>query len=167
MMEMLISRDSLRRKIESDPDTDHDAGWPLEAIDNIGMFLPSELVSDAGNVVEMKHAFGVFIRQLRRRDQLSVETLGAKARVEAAEIRLIERDPNYKPRPRTVHQLAEFFRMPPRALMKLSGATVTRDEVLQEEAQKFAAKSDDLSKLSKHEQQVLDSFVKFLVLGQK
>ncbi|WP_210191825.1 helix-turn-helix domain-containing protein [Rhizobium esperanzae] len=167
MMEMLVSRDWLRRKIESDPDTDNDAGWPIEAVDNIGMFLPSELVSDVGNVVELKHAFGVFIRQLRRRDQLSVEALAEKARVEAREIRLIELDPNYKPRPRTVHQLAEHFAMPPQALMKLSGATVTRDEALWEEAQKFAAKSDDLSKLTKQERQDLEGFVKFLVLSQK
>lgn len=166
-MEILVSRDWLRRKIEADPDLETDAGWPAEAIDNIGMFLPSELVDEASNVVELKHAFGVLIRQLRRRDQVTVETLATKARVDADEIKRIERDPSYRPRPRTVHQIADYFRMPPRALMKLSGATITRDETLQEQAIRFAAKSDDLSKLSKDEQSVLDTFVRYLILQQK
>jgi len=166
-MEMLVSRDWLRRKIEADPDTENEAGWPAEAIDNIGMFLPTELVSEGGSVVELKHAFGVLIHQLRRRDQVSVAVLATKARIDAEEIKLIEWDPNYRPRPRTVHQLAEYFEMPVRAMMKLSGATVTRDEALKEEAVKFAAKSDDLSKLTKDEQRVLESFVKYLVIEQK
>jgi len=108
-------------------------------------------------------AFGVLVRQLRRQRQWSIVELSERARVDVQDLRLIERDPHNKPRPRVVHQLSAVFEMPERALMKLSGATVTRDEAFEEEAKRFAAKSDDLSKLSKEEQQALNDYVKYLV----
>ena len=161
-MEMLVSRDWLRRKIDADPDIDADAGTPIGLLESIGMFLPSDLVEDGSNVVRLKHAFGVLVRQLRRREQLSIDELAAKARIDAEELRQVEQDPHFKPKPRLVHQLALVFGVSARSLMKLSGATVTRDERFEEAALRFAAKSDDLSKLTRDEQRVLNEYVKFL-----
>lgn len=163
-MEMLISPDWLRRKIESDPDVDTDAGPSMAVLEAVGMFLPAELVpADQTKVVRLTMAFGVLVRQLRRQRQWSIDELSERARVDAQDLRLIEHDPNNKPRPRVVHQLSGVFGMPERALMKLSGATVTRDEAFEEEAMRFAAKSDDMSKLSKEEQRALSDYVKYLV----
>ncbi|WP_315731538.1 MULTISPECIES: helix-turn-helix transcriptional regulator [unclassified Bradyrhizobium] len=163
-MEMLISPDWLRRKVELDPDVDTDAGPSMAVLESAGMFLPAELVpADDAKVVNLIMAFGVLVRQLRRQRQWTIEELAKRARVDAEDLRLIERDPHNKPRPRVVHQLAVVFSMPERALMKLSGATVTRDEAFEEEAKRFAAKSDDMSKLSKEEQRALNDYVKYLV----
>jgi len=163
-MEMLISPDWLRRKVESDPDIDADAGPSMAVLEAAGMFLPAELVPvDETKVVHLIMAFGVLVRQLRRQRQWSIVELSERARVDVQDLRLIERDPHNKPRPRVVHQLSAVFEMPERALMKLSGATVTRDEAFEEEAKRFDAKSDDLSKLSKEEQQALNDYVKYLV----
>jgi len=162
-MEMLISPDWLRHKVESDPDIDTDAGPAIYVLESIGMFLPTELNAiDKGKVVRLVEAFGVLVRQLRRGKQWSIDELAFKARVSADDLRQIERDPHFRPRPRVVHQLATVFGVPERALMKLSGATVTRDQAFEEEAMRFAAKSDDMSKLSREEQRVLNQYVKYL-----
>lgn len=162
-MEMLVTRDWLRRKIESDLDIETDAGAPIAVLESVGMFLSCDPQEETSNVVQLKQAFGVLIRQLRRRDQLTLEALAKRARINAEDLRQIEHDPHFKPRPRVVHQLADVFGVPVRPLMKLSGATVARDERFEEEACRFAAKSDDLSKLSRDEQSALNEYVKFLV----
>lgn len=162
-MEMLVTRDWLRRKIESDLEMETDAGAPVAVLESVGMFLPGDLHDETSNVVQLKHAFGVFIRQLRRRDQLTLDELARRARVDTEDLRQIECDPHFQPRPRVVHQLAEVFDVPLRPLMKLSGATIIRDERFEEEAYRFAAKSDDLSKLNRDEQRALNEYVKFLI----
>lgn len=163
-MEMLISQDWLRRRIDADPDLDVEAGVSIGVLESIGMFLSADLVApEDDKVVRLTEAFGVLVRQLRRRQQWTIDQLAQKARVDPNELRLIERDPQYRPRPRVVHQLAAVFKMPERSLMKLSGATVTRDQEFEEEALRFAAKSDDLSKLTRDEQRALNEYVKYLV----
>jgi transcriptional regulator with XRE-family HTH domain len=162
-MKMFIDRDLLRRKIMNDPEMEADAGFPVAALEGLGMFLPPELTpANDDETVRLKEAFGVFVRQLRRRDNMSVEDLCQMARVEEAELREIEHNPHHKPRPRTVHQLASIFRVPERAFMKLSGATVTNDNQFHEEASRFAAKSDDMAKLTSAERKALNEYISFL-----
>tara|TARA_R110000824_G_scaffold167353_5_gene344310 strand:+ start:419 stop:925 length:507 start_codon:yes stop_codon:yes gene_type:complete len=163
-MEMLISRDWLRAKIASDPDLDSDAGAPIGILQSIGMFLSPELVEeeDSSNVIQLKHAFGVLVKQLRKRDKLSLEQLAGKARVDLEDIKQIEHDPHFRPRPRVIHQLASVFNVPVRSLMKLSGATIVHDEAFEGEALQFAAKSEDMSKLTRAEQRLLNDYVKYL-----
>jgi transcriptional regulator with XRE-family HTH domain len=140
-----------------------DAGPFIGALESVGMFLPADLIpSDAGNAVRLVEAFGVLVRQLRRQKRWTVEELARQARVEAEDLRHIERDPHYRPRPRVVHQLATVFGVPERPLMKLSGATITRDTDFEEEALRFAAKSGDMSKLTHEEQRVLNDYIKYL-----
>ncbi len=163
-MEMLISQDWLRRKVELDPDMDTDAGPAINVLESIGMFLPADLSSvDQGKVVRLVEAFGVLVRQLRRQKQWTLDELAKQARVDVEDLRQIERDPHHRPRPRVVHQLATVFGVPERSLMKLSGATITKDHDFEEEAMRFAAKSDDMSKLSREEQRALNDYVKYLV----
>lgn len=163
-MEMLISKEWLRRKIESTPDVETDAGAPMAVLEDIGMFLPTDLIAGAdAKDAELGLAFGVLVRQLRRRDEMSVAELAETAQIDEGEIQSIETDPTYLPRPRTVHRVATVFKIPERAMMKLSGATVSRDTGFKEAAQRFAAKSGDISKLSKEEQDALNEFVRYLI----
>ena len=162
-MEMLISHDWLRRNIASDPDQDTDTGPSVAVLESLGMFLPDNLsAQDDEKVARLVQAFGVLVRQLRRHRQWTVDELARRARVDVDDLRLVERDPHFRPRPRLVHQLANVFDVPEHALMKLSGSTITRDVGFKEEAIRFAAKSDDMSKLSRDEQRALNEYVKYL-----
>ena len=168
-MQIVKSREWLRDKILSDPDIATDAGVPVAMLENLGMFLSPELSSKGeqfdDSVIRLKQTFGLLIRQLRRREGLTIGELVQKASITEEELRLIEHDPHHKPRPRTVHQLAEYFQVSKMELMKLSGATLTYDEKFQEEAFRFAAKSDDLSTLTQDEQELLNEYIKFLNQG--
>ena len=132
-------------------------------LQDIGMFMSPEFF---GNNPErsdrLAHSFGVLIRQLRRRDSLSIEDLAKKARIDPEDLRQVEHDPHYRAKPRLIHQLASVFDIPERSLMVLSGAMVANDNALEEEAERFAAMSDDMSKLTRDERRLLNDFVKFL-----
>ena len=162
-MEMLVSQEWLQRRIDADPDVDTDAGAPIAVLASLGMFLSPELVGkDEGRGERLSHGFGVFVRQLRRRDELTVDELAVKARVDVEELRQVEHNPHFRARPRMVHQLSEYFKIPERSMMKLAGAIVANDDVIEAEAERFAAKSDDMSKLTRDEKKLLNEFVKFL-----
>lgn len=162
-MEILISQEWLQRRIDTDPIVDTDAGAPIMVLQDIGMFLSPELVGDnAVRSERLAHSFGVLIRQLRRRDSLSIEDLAKKARIDPEHLRQVEHDPHYRAKPRLVHQLACVFEIPERSLMVLSGAMVANDNALEEQAERFAAMSDDMSQLTRDERRLLNDFVKFL-----
>lgn len=163
-LEILVSRDWLRSRISADPDVETDAGAAFSEFEELGMFVAPDLVDapQKDSVKELSIAFGTLVRQLRRRDQLTVVELAKKADVEEEELRRIEHDASYKPRPRTVYQLANTFKVATERLMKLSGAKASNDERFKEEALKFAARSDDLSRLTDEERRLLNDFVAFL-----
>lgn len=165
-MEMLITPAWLRKKIETEPDVDFDAGMPVYLLHSIDMFLPSDVASgnlvDEKRVLQLKHAFGICVRQLRLRDGMSIDALADTASVLAEELREIECNPHYQVRPRTVVQLAKVFNIAPPKMMKLSGAARAVDEILEDEVLKFAAKSEGVSSLNQEEQRLINDFVKFL-----
>lgn len=163
-MEMLVSNDWLREKIIQDPDIECDAGAPIILLENLGMFIASDLSEQHNEkVIELKMAFSTLIRQLRRRDKLTIAQLAEKAEVDEYEIKSIEHDTNYLPRPRTIHKLAIVFDIPPRKLMKLSSATINVDSDFQDEAMRFAASSDKaLVDLSDDERLALNEYIKYL-----
>lgn len=163
-MEMHITPDWLRNKIETTAETEIEAGIPVELLENLNMFLPGELLTavDEARTVQLKHAFGIFIRNLRLTKELSVDALAKSASITEEELRLIEGDPHYETKPRTVYQLAHCFGINVQKMMKVAGAAQTLDPELEEKTLKFAAKSDGVSSLNKDEQQILNEYVKFL-----
>jgi transcriptional regulator with XRE-family HTH domain len=163
-MKMLIDNEWLRRTITADPDMECEAGGPATLLEDLGMFLPADLGQDSDDpaVVQLHYAFGTFVRMLRRKERLTVTELAGQVRVDEEELRSIERDPHHKPRPRTVHQLAKRFKIEPRRMMKLSGATANTNQKVHEEALRFAAKSDDINRLTPDEQRMLAEFAKYV-----
>ena len=107
-------------------------------------------------------AFGLLVRFSRRAKRLSVEELAAKLSVEADELQHIERDPEFRARPRTISKVANFFDLPIGEVMKLAGAAVFNDASFKTNALKFAAHSEDMAALSREEQEALKSFVRYL-----
>ncbi len=168
-MNLIVSREWLKNKIVTDPDLETDAGLALALLEGVGVLVPSDrsagevaLLPD-DRVVQLRYALGALVRLLRHRDELSIAELADKAKVAEEEVRGIERDPHYMPRPRTLHHLAKHFSLPVDHLMQLSGAKRTVDRVLYNEAVRFAARSEDMSTLTDEERQALNAFVKLLV----
>lgn len=167
-MKLLCSNDWLRRKIASDPDIDAEAGPPLGGWTEIEDVHYDELqadnlaVMDNRNVVQMRVALGVLVRQLRLKDGLSVAELAERAQVSEDELHQVEHDPNYTAHPRLIYQLSEYFNVSLSTLSQMSGTTYAVERTLYNTAVKYAAKADDMSNLTGEEQETLDQFVAVL-----
>lgn len=183
-MRLHFDNNWLRQRIEGDGDVEIEAAAPALLLSEIGFFMheglvtmpavassPSTGLSDGDNVVDlasrraerdMHYAFGLYVQLKRKEKGLTRADLASRARIDEDELASIERDPHHIPRPRTVTQLASFFRDDVKKLMRLSGVIQGRDEVLEQAALKFAAMSDDLAQLDREERALLNEFVKLL-----
>lgn len=157
-MKLLFSKDWLRRTIAADPDIDIEAGRSL-----VGDELQSDVAMIGGrNVVQLRMALGVLVRQLRLREQLSVAALAQRSRVPEDELRRVEHDPHYTARPRLIYQLSHYFKVPLTKLSQMSGTTHAVNRSLYNQAVRYAAHSDDVSTLTEEERRDLDAFVALL-----
>ncbi|PBJ21585.1 Helix-turn-helix domain protein [Pseudomonas ogarae] len=111
------------------------------------------------NQDETNVVFGRFVRLMRRQQGLTVEQLADRANIDLSELVDIEDDSRYKPGPRTVYQLANFFSVPDRRLMQIAGLTSKMDVHLQNEGARFAARSDPVAQLTPEERAALDAFI--------
>ena len=102
---------------------------------------------------------------MRRNGGLTVEKLADDADVDIAELVGIEDDTHYKPEVRTVYQLANFFDVPRVNLLQLARLALPRDDRLNEEAVRFAARSEPIAALTPEERTALEAFV--AVLSEK
>lgn len=154
----------LRRRIERDPDVDTDAGLPITKPEVLQAFVGEKRAARTVKVTAARESLVLetLLRQLRRRDGVDVSRLAAAIRVPEEELSAIERDRTFMPKPRTIHQLALHYKIPPRALLKLSAAAEKRDRELDEVAVRFAASSDGVLKLTRDEEKRLNDFVKYL-----
>lgn len=142
--------DWYRQKIHSMPDDE-----PM---------IGPAFVVDKGEATASRtmQAFCTLVRLERRSMKLSVAQLAEAIDVEEGELRNIEHDATYRPRPRTILGIAKFFKLPPKEVMKLAGVAASNDEAFVEKAMRFAAHSDDMGALSDDERKLLKSFVEFL-----
>jgi len=108
------------------------------------------------------YAFGTLVTMLRRDRKLSVEELAIEARVSATDLLNIEVDPKYVPSARAVHQLAQYFDIPQRSLLKLANVTIVHNDRLRDAAVRFAANSSQVIQLTREERAALTEFVNFL-----
>jgi transcriptional regulator with XRE-family HTH domain len=161
-MKLHFNVDWLRNQIDKDIDVDSDAGIPVRASGALRTFSEKKIKAN-DRAPEVKSAvLNVLVHQLRRRNQLTIQQLADKIRVEASEIEAIESDASYMPKPRTIHVLADYMSVPPKTLLSLTSEGFQNDPNLTDAALKFAASSSDLSTLSGTERKGLNDFVKFL-----
>jgi len=169
-MKMRFTNEWLRRRIERDADLDSDAGLPITKIEVLKAFVPETAARVTGPAVatasptarQSAAMLGHLLRQLRRRDKLELSRLSAEVRVPEPELRDLEEGVASALRPRTLHQLATFYRISAQALLALSPFAARRDPELDDAAVQFATKSDEISKLTPDERKSLNEFVKFL-----
>lgn len=114
-----------------------------------------------GDFVE-GYAFGALLRLLRREKKLTVDQLASFVQVEPEELIIIEHNPRYIPKPRTVFQISQYFHLPDRPLMELANVTTAHNDSLHDAAVRFAAQSSKVMELSQEERAALTEFVTFL-----
>lgn len=107
----------------------------------------------------MQLAFGKLVNFLRRKRSWSIEELAKQAKVDAAELLIIEKEARYQAEPHTVFQLAQVFNLNFKSLQQLAGLTVVRNQQVVTEAVRFAANSDSIEKLSPEQTRSVEQFV--------
>lgn len=165
-MKLCVDNDWLRRQIENDPIADAEAGRVIRRSADVvkaAEVAAQPQAAAVDNAPKREDApLALLIHMTRRRDRLTVAQFAERLRVSEDEVAAIEKDPHYSPRPRTIHNLAEYVKVPARALLSLLPDAPIVDRSLDDAVHKFAASSDDLSGLSRAERRGLNDFVKFL-----
>jgi len=168
-MKLCVDNDWLRRQIESDPIGEVEAGRGIRrsadvvnALESAAEYQKPKDRQAVQLASRSDAALGLLVHMTRRRDRLSVAQFAERVRVSAEEVAAIEKDPSYSPRPRTIHNLAEYVKVPAKSLLNLLPDAPAVDHSLEDAVHKFAASSDDLSGLSRAERRSLNDFVKFL-----
>ena len=160
MMKLLFTTDWLRRKIESDPDIETEAGWPLTGPTPAAEMDHKKMaVMPERNVVQIRIALGTLVHQLRQRDQLTLRELAERADVSEDELRQVETNPTYTARPRMIYQLSQHFGVSLNNLYQMSGSTHVVERQLYNDAVRYAAHSGDLAPLTDTQQRALNVFV--------
>lgn len=146
-------------------DSDYD-GHSLSMLERITSKLGQNIrvvsVPQVNSPDELHFTFQKFLTNLRRSRNLSRIDLANKLDVEEEEILSLEQGIDYRPSPRLLYKLSEFYQIPQAKLNALAGATKEIPQSIQREASKFAAKSDNFNKLAKEEKKLLDEFMAFL-----
>ncbi len=139
------------------------AGGDFHALASRGRAVAERALAEieSESAQDLRKGLGALIYMLRRRDGISIEDLGAQARVDPGELTRLEDDYGFDPNPRTVYQLEKHFKLPERSLVLLSGA-VKVESAVRSEAVRFAASSESIVKLSREEKHLLNRFVRFL-----
>jgi len=161
-MKLQLSKGWFENRIQPNEDFEVGAGVPAGTPECTDKTSGSDQEQPTDEEFAETLAFGTLIEFMRRDRRLSVEQLASAARVEVAELVKIEFDPKYVPHPRSVHQLARFFDLPQRALLKLSNVTTVHNIQLRDAAYRFAANSSKIAELSREERVAMTEFVEFL-----
>ena len=167
-MSPLFPKEWLRRKIDSDPDVEVEAGPDLNDWALLGG-LDDEILQEENlatvrdrQVIPLRMSLGLLVRQLRLRDGLTVEALAKEAEVSEEELNQVEHNPNYTARPRLIYNLSEYFEVRLEDLSQLAGTTRKVDRKLYNTAVKYAAMSDEAAVLTEEQREILDGFVAML-----
>jgi transcriptional regulator with XRE-family HTH domain len=99
--------------------------------------------------------FSTLLRMLRLNKGFSIEKLASKINVEIKELVLLERQAGYKANPRTLVALANFYNIPIKRFLQISGAIKATDAEMEDEVIRFAAESELLEKLTAQEKSLL------------
>lgn len=156
-MKIEMTKEWCLRMAEIEANAEIGAG--LYALDPVfdGETMPAEEVNEEPSI-----AFGRFVQLMRRDKGLTLEKLAEDTDVEVSELVEIEEDTRHKPEPRTVYQLANYFRVPRAGLLQVAGLTAPKDSQLIQEAVRFAARSESVAVLTPEERGALEAFVAVL-----
>ncbi len=161
-MKLNLSKEWLTKRAEQEENAEVSAGvFNLQMLQAERSAHERALTAQA-EVENPRPAFGRLINLWRRKKGLRMDELAERARIDMGELVVIEHDIHYTPEPRTVYQLAKILGLSINRMLQLSGNAIVRDSTLDQEAVRFAARSESVEKLTKDEHRALEEFVKFL-----
>ena len=169
-MKLCVNNDWLRRQIETDTDTNVEAGRAIRRSADIAKAAEAaqqtlaQAAPKGETAPKTEAALSLLVQLTRRRDKLSTAQFAERLRISAEELAAIETNPTYSPKPRTIHNLAEYVKVPANVLLNLLPDAPVIDRSLDAAVHRFAASSDNLSDLSRSERRGLNDFVKFLTV---
>ncbi len=111
---------------------------------------------------KVRYAFHLVLWNLRRDKHLTIDELSRHTEVDRDELLALERDPQSRPTPLTLHKLSEFYGISPRRMAALAGAVLEVPEDVRDRATRYAAQSETFAKLTREEKKALDEFMAFL-----
>lgn len=159
-MKLNLNREWYENRISMEDDIDVTAGtYSDEACD---INPPLQAMGHSEEDFAESFAFSTLIQLSRKERGLSVQELARDANISVAEVISIERNHDYRPKPRTIFQLSKFFGIAHNSLMKLANMTQVNDEVFLNETIRFAANAADFVNLGEHERQIIHEYVHFL-----
>ena len=97
---------------------------------------------------ETRRAFARVVKELRLDKKLSYDSLSKRLDVDVDELRCMEEDVSHRAAPRTLTQMAEFYKIPTPKFLSLAGAVRKSDDRIEREVVKFAAHSAEFDVLS-------------------
>jgi len=141
-------------------------GHSLSMLNRIAKALNQKLtvVMTAGDpgADTLRYAFKAVLQGIRRARGLTVDQLARESGVDRDEIVAMERQDGYRPEPRTIDALGQFYGIPTRRLAALAGAFEHVPPDIRESAAQFAMQCESIAKLTKEEKKLLDRFLKSL-----
>lgn len=102
-----------------------------------------------------------FMHMLRIQKRITIDQLAQEIDVDSEQLLFIESKLGYKAPPRTLRNLAKFYRLPMKGFLQLAGVLAT-DKRLEENMVKFAAESDSFETLSAEEKRLLNDLIKLI-----
>jgi transcriptional regulator with XRE-family HTH domain len=109
-----------------------------------------------------KDAFCTFMKKLRLSEGVEIVKLSKKIDVNVEILEKLEHDVGFKPDPRTLLKLSQFYKIPMKAFVELVGAKINIEHELRNDLVGFALKSESLEQLTKEEKRLLKEFVGIL-----
>ena len=153
------TRDWLMKAVELEADCDISAGPVLPVVE---VNRPNSAALVEIKREKVHEAFSILMRQLRLEQNLTVEELACRIEVEPEQLHRIERHVGFKPPPRTLVRLADWHRLPIKAVIQMAGGVKTMNHSLEESVLCFAAKSESFERLNAYEKRLLNEFVQCL-----
>jgi len=110
----------------------------------------------------LKVAFCTFMKKLRLDKGLDLSKLSETIDVSLDALHKLERERGFKPDPRTLLKLSEFYKIPMKALVDIIGVKRKSGSMAKHGLLDFALESESLEELSKEEKKLLKRFVDVL-----
>jgi len=140
-----------------------DEADPCAGVESQAYFLktqktPAEIEKEA----QLRKAFSTFMRQLRLLARLTTAELSKRTKIKEEHIKQIEEDAAYRPSPRTLVLLSEFYKIPANVILQMVGALRNIDDKIGSRMVQFAAMSKPMNGLSDTEKRELHDFIALL-----
>ena len=166
LADLIDTTQSAISRLEDEEYEGHSLGMLNRVARALSQKLTVVMTAKEPGVGPVRYAFQLFLQNLRRAHGLSIDKLAEKTEVDREELVSAERVPGYRPAPRTLHRLSEFYNVPHEKLAALAGVYRDIPKDVVDNAMRYAAQSESFNELTKEEREAVDRFVQALRSGK-